>query len=276
MRRCEVDNRSRRFSKQEFAWRWLACRFLIILVLLPWYSRQTTLNLAVQPSVTRSIESAANHDLPPSSDLLTPFAHASVEPTELLRLRLERNLRMLHAVRTDLSTLQVSLRDSSFTDFLLQPAHVPLDTHFQLFLLGNNLNAYTIELTSELQPFGSPCNKTSAASRLHGLSAISASETVSPDLKDKPDLLTTYEFTGKLSESLFKPGDYFFCVRAENVSIHQGTKKWVHLRLYHNSLQNLLLLMVIAAIGLALSALFSGLTLGIMTLDPNELKVLIR
>ncbi|XP_072026763.1 metal transporter CNNM2-like isoform X2 [Amphiura filiformis] len=70
-------------------------------------------------------------------------------------------------------------------------------------------------------------------------------------------------------------GKYYMCVMKEdeNAYIHQGIDYWLQVEIYPPLLP-LWLQIILIVILLSLSGLFSGLNLGLMALDPTELKIL--
>lgn len=71
---------------------------------------------------------------------------------------------------------------------------------------------------------------------------------------------------------------YYICVKNDNYSsnnpfIHQGSKIWLQIKTYENPLP-VWAAIVIICVCLMFSALFSGLNLGLMSMDRTELKIL--
>lgn len=82
--------------------------------------------------------------------------------------------------------------------------------------------------------------------------------------------------TLSLGSSGLKEGVYYICIKLDKTWVHQGNHPDVRLVIEKGKRFSLVKLIILLMILLTVSGLFSGLTLGLMSLDRNELSILIE
>ena len=101
---------------------------------------------------------------------------------------------------------------------------------------------------------------------------MSVESTNSTDFTSVPQI-GTLEFDLSVSSSK----TFYFCVRGESdsVYVHQGNEKWLQIKI-SPPLLPIWAEIIFICILLVLSGLFSGLNLGLMSLDPTTLKIIME
>jgi len=129
----------------------------------------------------------------------------------------------------------------------------------ELMLIGKNLDKnVSVALTSEQSGAQSDCTH---ADRVRSFQFKNLSSTIAQMIIDAPAL------NKKLS--------YGLCLRdSKGHWLHQGSDPWLRLYVKEDYLPLYMKIVVVACL-LMLSGLFSGLNLGLMALDKNELQVII-
>lgn len=128
-----------------------------------------------------------------------------------------------------------------------------------VMLIGKDLDSnISIALTSEQAPAQSDCTH---ADRVRSIQFKNVSSNVAQISIDVPP-----------------PGNkqpYYICLRdSQGRWFHQGTESWLKIHVKEDLLPLYMKIIVVACL-LMLSGLFSGLNLGLMALDKNELQVII-